>query len=288
MTTSTLSAQVSALGYMDDSNWLAHSQKDLEDILEVADEFYSITKAAINKSKSQLLTNAVTTSQPIPIKFGSSIVDIKPELGSTRFLGVWINIFNSKLFIKRQTMDTIAKFTSILKSKPLTEKQLIYILNMVLFPLLEYRLQTTPLSFNECNRIAAPLRRIVKHNSSMTSSTPNCIVKGSVFYNLNDLWTQQMKSYSTALLYQFNTKSLYKQVSTIRLFQLQTQHSLHVSPFKEWKIAFNAKSYRNIIGATLSLLNYDNIGISFTTNHILTNKIKEGSLPLNLIFDNMN
>src|SRR3954454_10330359 len=169
---------------MDDSNWIAHSKEDLEEILDIADEFYSITKAAINKSKSQLLTNTITTSQTIPIKFGSSIIDIKPELGSIRFLGVWIN---------------------------------------------------------ECNKLSAPLRKLVKHNSSMTISSPDCLFKGSSFYNLNDLWTQQLKSFSTALLYQFNSKSLYKLISTIRLFQLQSQHSLHISPLCEWNKPFNTR-----------------------------------------------
>src|SRR3990170_609881 len=108
---------------MDDSNWIAHFKEDLESILQVADEFYSITKAAINKNKSQLLTNELSSSLPIPLAFGSSIINIKSEFGSVRFLGVWINIFNSPSFVKKQIKDTISNFTTILKSKALTDKQ---------------------------------------------------------------------------------------------------------------------------------------------------------------------
>ena len=57
MTLFSLSVEVSSLRYMDDANWISNSKENLEEILEVADEFYGFTRAAINKQKSQLLTN---------------------------------------------------------------------------------------------------------------------------------------------------------------------------------------------------------------------------------------
>jgi len=151
---------------------------------------------------------------------------------------------------------------------------------MVLMPLLEYRIQTTPLSQLECNTFSAPIRRLLKHNSHFAISTPDCLFKGNNFYCLNDLWNQQMKSLSTTLLYQFNSKSLYKTISKIRLFKLQSNNGLHLSPLITWNLPFNNKSYKNLIGATLSLIKQNGLEISFKVHNSLRNEIFGGAIPL--------
>src|SRR5687767_3963593 len=52
----TLSEMISALAYMDDATWISDSKEHLEAQLAIADEFYALTKSAINKDKSELLT----------------------------------------------------------------------------------------------------------------------------------------------------------------------------------------------------------------------------------------
>src|SRR5215208_3155710 len=86
MATSSLSASVSSLAFMDDTNWIASSKQDLESILEVAEEFYDLTRSALNKEKSKLLTTKLSANTIILIKFGLSTIDIEPETGSIRFL----------------------------------------------------------------------------------------------------------------------------------------------------------------------------------------------------------
>ncbi len=71
-----LQVQIAALGFMDDVNWISSSLEDLEDILEIADNFYKITRATINKDKSKLLTNAAIRKDPVPIRFGQTVVPI--------------------------------------------------------------------------------------------------------------------------------------------------------------------------------------------------------------------
>jgi len=71
-----LQEQIAALGFMDDANWISSSLEDLKDILDIADDFYKLTRAAINKEKSKLLTNSTTATALIPIKFGPYIIPI--------------------------------------------------------------------------------------------------------------------------------------------------------------------------------------------------------------------
>ncbi|CAI2181343.1 10878_t:CDS:2 [Funneliformis geosporum] len=87
----------------------------------IADEFYRFTRAAINKNKSQLITNSSGCPISVPLKFGTSVLNLPPERSSIHFLGIWININNSSTFVKHQCIDTIRSFTILLKKKPLTD-----------------------------------------------------------------------------------------------------------------------------------------------------------------------
>ncbi|CAI2184985.1 450_t:CDS:2 [Funneliformis geosporum] len=247
MTSSSLSVDISSLSYMDDVNWIASSKEDLEFILDIADEYYSL----------------------IRLKFGLFHIPIIPVLGSVRFLDILINIFNSSSFVKKQTKDTISSFITTLKSKLLTDKQLIYFFNTVLMLTLEYSLQIIPLSFNECNTLSAPIQRLLKSNSKFASSAPDCLFKENNFYNLHDLWNQLMQEFSTAFL--------------IRLFRLQLNNRLHVSPLVKWDLPFNNKSFNNFIGAIFSFLKQNGLEISFNIHKYLKNEIKGGLISLDSI-----
>ncbi|CAI2193739.1 17318_t:CDS:1, partial [Funneliformis geosporum] len=79
ITLSSLSIDILSLGYMDDANWITSSKEDLKYILDIADEYYSLTRAAINKNKSRLLTNTLVSPNPIQLKFGLSFIPITPD-----------------------------------------------------------------------------------------------------------------------------------------------------------------------------------------------------------------
>ena len=92
---------------MDDTNWIASNQQDLECILNIAEEFYDLTRSALNKSKSKLLTTKRFSTSTIDLKFGSSSIVIAPEQSSVRFLGVWINHKRSTSFVKNQIKQDV-------------------------------------------------------------------------------------------------------------------------------------------------------------------------------------
>src|SRR5215216_3825908 len=72
--------------------------------------------------------------------------------------------------------------------------------------------------------------------------------------------------------------------SKIRLFQLQSQFALHVSPLEFWPRHYHRNSYLNHIGASLSLINSTSLKISFSSSPCLTNRILGGNRPLCKIF----
>jgi len=116
-----LQEQIATLSFMDDANWISSSLEDLEDILKVADNFYALTRAAINKDKSKLLTNTTSQNDPIPIKFGPTVIPIQPSFEAVRFFGVMINIHLNHSFVKKELKTNIRQFINLSKAKPTTD-----------------------------------------------------------------------------------------------------------------------------------------------------------------------
>ena len=214
-----LTAQIAALGFIDDANWIFSSFEDLEDILEVADDFYILTRAAINKDKSKLLTNTTLKKDPIPIKFGLSVIFLQPSFDAVHFLGVMINIHLNHSFVKKELKMNIRRFISLTKTKPITDWQFCYITNHVLLPQLLYKMRNIPLSQSACVSLNQSIRSLFKHKCHFPKTAPNMVFHAKLFYHLSDIWTEQLADIATSLLNQFNTSSsLLFQVSVIRLF----------------------------------------------------------------------
>src|SRR6266498_5498746 len=158
-----LQEQIAALSFMDDANWISSSLEDLEDILDIADDFYKLTRAAINKEKSKLLTNSTAATAPIPIKFGPHIIPIQPSQGAVRFLEVRINIHLNHSLVKKEFRAHIRSFVNFTKTKPITDRQFCYIVNHVLFSQLMYKMKITPLSQLACLSLNQAIRSLFKH-----------------------------------------------------------------------------------------------------------------------------
>jgi len=186
----TLTEMVSTLGFMNDANWISSSLEQMESILSVADEFYDITSAAINKDKSKLLTNTTNQSDPIEINFGKTTLHIKPSTDPVRFLDVNIHIRLQHNLVVKDIRAHIRCFVNTIKCKPIMDRQYCYIVNHVLFSQILYKLHNTPLSQDTCNSLNTAIRKLFKAKTSFPSATPSAIIYSPLFYNLSNLWTE--------------------------------------------------------------------------------------------------
>jgi hypothetical protein len=157
-----LSMCVGDLAFMDDTTWITETKDSLETILEIADDFYNLNSIKVNKDKSELLVydpnNPQLNRNSIILKFGDDQIEITPKLynESARILGVWVNLDGNKNYVIQQMHDEVTKLCLVLKRKPITDKQLLYLWNMVIIPRLEYRSQITVLNQQQCNKIVSP------------------------------------------------------------------------------------------------------------------------------------
>ena len=162
---------ITSLAYMDDTQWLAESKESLEKILEIADNFYNFADIQVNKLKSELLVkqhstlNPIDYDSPISLRFGNQTVNIKPTLpqASTRILGVWFNLNNSRKYVLNQCKQEIIDLSALMKSKPITDKHVLYIYNKLIILRIEYRSQITILTKQECDSLMGTFRIMFKH-----------------------------------------------------------------------------------------------------------------------------
>ena len=78
-------------------------------------------------------------------------------------MGVWINTKQNKQYVKAQIRSEIQTDIRIMKNKILTDKQLLYIYNTVIIPKLEYRIQLSCITENDCHSLQAPFHTLFKH-----------------------------------------------------------------------------------------------------------------------------
>src|SRR4051812_49239915 len=88
------SNHVPALAYMDDTLWIADSRADLQNIMTIADSFYTLNSIQVNWDKSVLMINDLD-SKPVNFKFNDKDLWLPPlhHKESTRYLGVWVSLF---------------------------------------------------------------------------------------------------------------------------------------------------------------------------------------------------
>src|SRR5260363_52882 len=127
--------QVLVLAYADDTTYLARNKLELEQILEVAEEFYKVNDIEINTKKSELLALNMCNKKGIRdgINFGpnNEFIPIKKEKELTRFLGVWISEKAEIQYAIKIGKEEIQTIVSEIKRKKASLAYMAYINNVV-------------------------------------------------------------------------------------------------------------------------------------------------------------
>ena len=79
------SPNIAVLAYMDDTLWIADSKKELSNILQTAQSFYSFANILVNLNKSVLATTCSDIA--CNIEFNNTIIHAINKKESFRFLG---------------------------------------------------------------------------------------------------------------------------------------------------------------------------------------------------------
>ena len=186
-----------ATAFMDDTTWIASSKANMQKILDEAAIFYRANDSQINSKKSILI--AINS----PKNDDDNVVFIGPNKEALRktkknefirYLGIWLGEKDHKKFSIDLVQREIAHITQALKYKKSTDKQILYILNRVLIPRLEYRIQHCYLNENECRKLTAKYMGNFKNSINISKTCPNSIILHKGIYNLKSLWEIQTEA----------------------------------------------------------------------------------------------
>lgn len=230
---------ISDVAFMDDTTWITESKKALESILEIADDFYDLNNIKVNKDKSILLTNNIEhedSQGKINIQFGKETIYINNNKEPARLLGVWIYLKSNKQFVQEQAKNEVIKFCNIMRKKKATDKQMLYLWNMIIIPRIEYRTQITFLNKRECDSISSPFRKLFKYKLQLSSTAPNALMNNREIYNFRDIYEVQCQAKLTNFTIQINDIKILGDITRIRLKQIQVNENLINSPLYDWKI----------------------------------------------------
>ncbi|GBC08839.1 hypothetical protein RclHR1_08410012 [Rhizophagus clarus] len=245
---------ISSSAYMDDTQWLASSQNNLEKILKIADSFYKLNDIQVNKEKSELLVRykqgryrpKLKPHEPVTLRFGSDlifIISVSPQ-SSIRILGVYFDERNTFQSTIKRINDKINELQYKYAKKRITDKHMIYIFNSVIIPRIEYWSQVKVLTKKFMNKIMNQFLSTFKKKLRLSIATSN-----EIFFN---------KIY--------NVKNIGK-ITHLRLKNIQHKKWLPSSLLAMLPDKIVKKYRNNFLIASLNLLKNHNISLINNSSH---------------------
>src|SRR5260363_70527 len=156
---------VAGLAYADDTVLVAESQEKIQEIIDIAEEFFEANSIELNTKKTELIVfnkKGKKNSSCLLFNKRKDKVIPKKDWDLTRFLGVWIAVKGCKKSLKSRLKREAVELAHLIKTKEISIDQARYINNKVLLPRLEYKLNLTLLNKQECDKIQNPMLQVVK------------------------------------------------------------------------------------------------------------------------------
>src|SRR5438105_4179397 len=190
---------------MDDTLWIAKSKSQLNKIIKIATSFFQIASIQVNPNKSILVSNTIDLHS---IQFINST--ITPIFAKTlfKFLSCWFTLTNNQ----KAQINLISKeaffFADILYTKNITNKQASYIINKVIIPTLEYRIQNIVIPLTICRTILSKYLTVAKHKANYSKILPNSTMLNHNIYSIKNIWDIQLQHYISNFLSRLNNFDL--------------------------------------------------------------------------------
>ena len=141
-----------------------------------------------------------------------------------RFLGIWLGNRKPIKDTKDRIKGEINTITTALRKKKVTDKHILYILNRVLIPRIEFRMQHCHLNWNVCNYLTIAYRKLLKNKAMISGTMPNSVIHHKKFYGLKSIWQIQTESQITNLVHRLNDPGPAGLSTIIRLKQGQIKN----------------------------------------------------------------
>jgi len=267
-----LEQRIYTTAYMDDTVWIASNKKELQHILNLTSEFCQIVDIKVNPSKSQVIhINPSSMEKHTPVFVDAQPVYPMEKSVPVRYLGIWVSQSGSKKFQRETILNKIINACKILNWKRVTDKQIRYIVNQVIFPQIEYLLTDMLVSNDFCNKVNSKLMSMAKQKMSFAKTTLNSIFYMKDGYNFFNLQDRQLQIHGSNWLKRLNDNTEVGTTTRIRLQNYQNE-AWQPSSILENDIVTTIKKGHNLTGDILELLKAHKFTFKLTKNN--TNILK--------------
>ena len=277
-----LNTSISVLAYMDDTLWIAQSKTQLEEITNIASSFYSMADIQVNPNKSVFITKQGSSN----ISFLNSSLQSIPPHQPFKFLGCWFTLNNKQTSQIKLIQEEAINLAETASTKKITDKQIIYIINTVIIPTIEYRIHNIVIPFSTCNQILSKYLTIAKHKAHLSRSTPNSTLLNHNLYNIHSIWDIQLQFHISNFLNRINNSSTLGTTTHIRLQQLQNNLWSTTNILSHPHPIIDGPNKHCTTFKIIQLLNYLQISIHSYSNSSWPKIINDSNTPLENILSN--
>ncbi|GBB85062.1 hypothetical protein RclHR1_11630004 [Rhizophagus clarus] len=212
---------------------LSPQNKDkTEKIVSIVNEFFDINDIKINGEKSEIIivNPEESNENDRSLEIGKNKDKVIANKGSVpiRILGVWFKADKEDEHTKVIVKKEISTIVMTIRRKYITHVQAIYIVNTVLLPRLEYRLNTTIWEDGKYEKIFRPVMKEVKHKTRFPSNCHDNILFYSAQGKLKNLWRNQVGAQITEFLVALNSKSKQADILKMRLKKAQLKLNITI------------------------------------------------------------
>ena len=253
----TIISHISSCAFVDDTIWCSSSRTKMQQILDLASEFYRINDIEINTDKSAIIViNPKTKPKPVTIQ-GRPVIPLR-DGESTRYLGIYLSTEGINKPTIKKVEEELIYITNKIKTKAITDKQAHYLIHNVLFPIIEYRTQASYLTQEKCEEWDRHIRGAFKRKARLPSNIPTNALQHPHLYNIKKINTLQAESKITNITIKLNTTGTPKQLLIQQILECQLAEWLPDNPLSSPRTTL-AKRNPQLIAGISHLLN--NLGL---------------------------
>jgi hypothetical protein len=177
-------------------------------------------------------------------------------------------------------LNDVNNIFNLTRGKLITADQMVYIINMVAIPRIEYKANLTIFNESDARMMTAKLRKVMRYKIGVTNTGPNVLLNNKDIFNMIDFFDRQTEAHIANLVLRLNDKGTLGLTTEIRLRELQTKEWLYDNPLDVWNYNNVNLFKNNLIAQILCCMNSLGLAINYIGYDKEYFKIGSGKLPI--------
>ncbi|KAG9301654.1 hypothetical protein G9A89_016724 [Geosiphon pyriformis] len=215
-----ISSFLAAGTFVDNTIWVGSSQAATQYILNIASEFFWINDISIinNKTVAIPINSRINASS---LFISGLLISIAKKDKFHQYLGIF---FSTEGFSKpslAKTNSNIHFFTNLVLKKAVSDKQFLYLVLAVFYPIVSYRTQFSFVSISMCNKWDALIHKGLKFKFSLPLNFLSDTIHHPSFYGLKSFFQVQSESKMAFLVSFANSDGILGHLFFHRSYDLQ-------------------------------------------------------------------